>query len=270
MKKLIFILLFPTFNLFAFTFNNSGELAFNSFPIKIYIASYDCTNIPFSNNQIASMTKQAIDQFWNTINVSKLAIEYHGQKTVSDSFRTEAICSETSGSGSCTPNSNLAFSEGILIACNVDSGNQNFSAGVLGLSVPMSTSGTEIKGSIVLLNDRSDSQLISMSEEELTAVIAHEVGHALGLGHSTEKGALMYPSMVTKRKKLGLDDIYGISYLYPIESNFQTCATISLDSAKGSKSGLFFGLGFTLIFLSYRSFRRSLSKRKLKASPLSS
>ena len=98
----------------------------------------------------------------------------------------------------------------------------------------------------------------------MIAVIAHEIGHALGLGHSTEKGALMYPSMVTQRKKLGLDDIYGISYLYPIESSFQTCATITTDKPTKTKSGLFFGLGLAVIYFLSRSFFWAFSKRKLK------
>ncbi|KAG6430102.1 hypothetical protein SASPL_108163 [Salvia splendens] len=47
-------------------------------------------------------------------------------------------------------------------------------------------------------------------------VATHELGHILGLGHSDEIEALMYPTISTGQvKKLHVDDIYGISVLYP-------------------------------------------------------
>jgi hypothetical protein len=48
------------------------------------------------------------------------------------------------------------------------------------------------------------------------AVIAHEIGHALGLGHSEVSEALMYYQIVPKRSTLGQDDIDGITFLYPV------------------------------------------------------
>ena len=48
-------------------------------------------------------------------------------------------------------------------------------------------------------------------------VAAHEFGHMAGLGHSSDKLALMYPSYEDARKTLlGADDIAGISALYPV------------------------------------------------------
>jgi hypothetical protein len=47
-------------------------------------------------------------------------------------------------------------------------------------------------------------------------IIAHEVGHILGLGHSQDPAALMYYNAGGKAAlTLGQDDIDGISYLYP-------------------------------------------------------
>lgn len=43
-------------------------------------------------------------------------------------------------------------------------------------------------------------------------VITHEVGHDLGLGHSTDRDAMMYPYCCAA--KLSLDDINGIVSLY--------------------------------------------------------
>ncbi len=51
---------------------------------------------------------------------------------------------------------------------------------------------------------------------KMPVVLAHEIGHALGLGHSADTGALMYYDL-TDRKKITLteDDADGITYLYP-------------------------------------------------------
>ena len=51
------------------------------------------------------------------------------------------------------------------------------------------------------------------------AIILHEYGHAIGLGHSTKKKAIMFPSIAancaTKAPKITRDDKKGIKKLYP-------------------------------------------------------
>ena len=244
----------------SFTFNNSAELAFKKEKIDVYLASSGCTNIPYSESEMLSIVDDAINDFWNTVSVSSLYLENKGVKDVGSEFQTDAICTNSGGSG-CTPNPDLNVSSGIVIACNIDSADENFSAGVLGLSLPINSSSTQINGSVVLLNDRADSELINLERHEMVAVVAHEIGHALGFGHSTEKRALMYASLVTKRTKLGLDDIHGVSYLYPIDSSVQTCLTVNSDS------GYSFLFGLLIFLMLYLFFK--FSKKLLKASPRS-
>ena len=50
---------------------------------------------------------------------------------------------------------------------------------------------------------------------DLQTVILHENGHVLGLDHSNDTGAVMYPSYQQADCTLGEDDINGIRALYP-------------------------------------------------------
>ncbi|XVF22831.1 hypothetical protein REPUB_Repub12eG0204900 [Reevesia pubescens] len=51
---------------------------------------------------------------------------------------------------------------------------------------------------------------------DLESVAVHEIGHLLGLAHSLVKGAVMYPSLKPREKKvdLSIDDIQGVQSLY--------------------------------------------------------
>ena len=52
------------------------------------------------------------------------------------------------------------------------------------------------------------------ADVDLLTVAAHEIGHSLGLDHSNDPNALMYPSYFGPRRFLGSDDIAGIQSLY--------------------------------------------------------
>lgn len=51
--------------------------------------------------------------------------------------------------------------------------------------------------------------------QDLETVAAHEIGHFFGLSHSGVVRAVMYPFAPNMERRLGYDDVAGISSLYP-------------------------------------------------------
>ena len=56
---------------------------------------------------------------------------------------------------------------------------------------------------------------------DLLTVAAHEIGHTLGLAHSSDPNALMFPSYAGPHRSLDVDDIEGARSLYGVTSNPQ-------------------------------------------------
>lgn len=75
---------------------------------------------------------------------------------------------------------------------------------------------------------------------DLESVAIHEIGHLLGLGHSSVESSIMYPTISSRTRKVQLtgDDVAGIQVLYGSNPNSNASASGSTSSTQeGEASG---------------------------------
>jgi len=248
---IIFFLLMLSQNIFAFTLSNSVAAAFPEDEVTINLASHSCDNLGISNEELLDLAMEAVDKFWNLVPISRLTLKRGQITNVDSAFQTDSICTNDTSSttGDCSPNSDLKVSSNILISCNQDSSGKNFqSSAIIAVSIPNNISSRDINGALILINDTEDNIFKDKDRETQIAILAHEIGHAIGLGHSKHEDSLMYYTTVSTRDSLGEDDFDGIAYLYPMNQPFGTCGTISTNRKNNT---LFFSLmlGALLIIL---------------------
>lgn len=258
MKSLsFFLLLLFSLKAQAFTLNNTAKLVFAQDEVKVNLAGGFCTNIGITDEEFLDIIGKAVDNFWNKSPTSRLKLRKGSVVNVSSDFHTDTICMPSTN---CTPNPDLEVASDILISCNNNASNFSSSA-ILGVTIPNNISGSTIVGSLVLINDQASNLFDNKSAEQKASIIAHELGHAFGLGHSPVEDSLMYYATMANRKALGRDDIDGISYLYPKKQPFSGCGTVDLNGEDKPNywGGLFIGFGV----IALAEILRKKPKRKL-------
>jgi len=196
---------------------NGARLQYDRVAVYV-VANSTCTDAGVDGEQLLRLTQSAIDQFWNKISSSRLRFflaGYWNQDVVR--FETGELCVP---GVNCT-NSTVPITDHVIISCNDNT--DNFSATTYAKTSIVIESDF-ITGANVLLNNTSGSVFGNLSEKQKLWVIAHELGHAAGLGHSKSAANLMYFTLTPDRVALGEEDYWGMTYLYP--ENHDGCGLI--------------------------------------------
>ena len=188
---LTLLILFSCINAFSFvlTYEKNFQIK-NHKDATVHYASGSCTGI--SDSEMVGAIKNVLEDYWNTISESSLFLRYEKAVTI-------ASLTTSSRSGS------------ILVGCMAMG-----AGGSSGVAYTTESTGQ----SVIFLNDTTF-QPGGYSNGAVEGVLAHEVGHALGLHHTKDNASVMtYEThdWSIRPKYLSQDDKDGIVYLYPQES----------------------------------------------------
>lgn len=236
----------------SYYLNTNVGAHFDDAKVNIYVtANSTCSNTGFNKEDILKYAVIGAEKLWNNVPTANIEVKKGGTLSTSDNkYITGELCL-LSESG-CSESTAVPSHNDIVIACN--SNTTNFpNSQYLAISAPNNISSNKIKGSVILLNDTADSVVSTLSKAEMISLMAHEIGHALGLGHSKKSEALMYYKNSENRDRLSQDDIDGITYLYPnrLDGCTSFLGTIKDHNDNSGNFIINFLLGFFLI-LAYK------------------
>ncbi len=266
--KLLLLLSLLTSTAQAFTLNNNFGASFKDSKVNVYVdVQTTCSNAGVTIYELEDLVKEATASYWNTVATSSLRLKPAGFSSATSNISTGRLCSATDdaciaaaqGAGNLIPPVN-----DIVIACNdLDA---NFGgAGVLAVTIPNKFSGKKIAGAVILLNNDSSppTNFANLSRSDKIAVLAHELGHAIGLGHAKGSEALMYYKTVKLRRNLSQDDIDGVSFLYPV--TLDACGLFATVEQPRGGGPPFLQMALTLgLFVLLIELRRLLNRAKAR------
>lgn len=175
----------------AFTLNsgsNSDLKGWENPEVQFLVNTSNCGSV-----DVVGAFKEAA-KMWNGVATSRLKVSYGGATTSTTFGSPPTVYCETNFQG-------------------VTGLDQDFTVGAGAIT----SSNNRIATGLLILNvSTGDGNISSASSSTLKIIMAHEIGHVLGLGHADESSALMYFDASAKRTAaLSQDDVDGITYLYP-------------------------------------------------------
>lgn len=216
-RLLVFLIIFYSSTRFAFTLSTSNGARYPENDILFdVVGGNTCTVAGFNSpEELLNKVEEAVDEYWNRVATCGLKLE---KGSVRSDLDWSSV--DVSSSSSLSPLYSQPNSGTILIGC----ASTGFSSGVL--AVASINPNSQNQGFVIINN--SDTTFANLTEQEKLATIAHEIGHAFGLGHSSDDSALMYYSIGGKiQEKLSIDDYDACSYLYP-HSAPASCSSVGI------------------------------------------
>jgi len=213
---------------FAFTLVNTDP-DFRGWDNPEILFNVNTTNCPASMD-IPSLITDAV-KVWNNVATSRVKVSYNAPTSSTSTGNPTTVY--------CEPN----FS-------SVTGADPN---AVPAAALP-TPSGHVIVSGVLYLNVSAGAANISVYNRDLLLVIiAHEVGHILGLGHSQDTNALMYYNAGAKTHlALAQDDIDGVSYLYPRDElgsdKIMGCALVTTGTHRPPPGGFLAVLFLIMMF----------------------
>ena len=204
----------------AFTLNSQTDPNLKGFNSKSLSFQLNPANCPASID-LNGIIEAAL-KVWNNVPTANLEVKLGGSTTSTTYANPPSIYCDT------------AF--GTTTGADVN--------GVPG-AASVTTSGGRIVGGVLILNVQPGAQanIANYNPTSLKIILAHEIGHVLGLGHSEYVPALMYYDAGAKAHlTLGQDDMDGITYLYPRDElggdGLLGCGRMGASNFNGPSMGL--------------------------------
>ncbi len=198
MFKIFIFTLLISFKANGFTILFEGMKGFKTESIKVHLDPTECYS------GIQEDLKESID-FWNEAVHTNIVMVQGNNVTIP---QTDIISQN--------------FTEQVVVGCsaNLDSLGNPGDADLLLAFANASDNDFNDKhldrGYLMINNTPgAKADLSTRAKDSRIATIAHELGHVLGLGHSSVRGSLMYFASATTEARLHQDDIDGIRHLYP-------------------------------------------------------
>lgn len=211
-------ILFPFFSsAFTLVTTNPDFLGWQNPEITFNVNSANCP----ASMDIPGLIIDAV-KVWNNVATSRVKVSYNA-----------STASTTTG------NPTTVYCESNFQT--VTGADQNY---VPAAALP-TPSGNYIATGLLYLNVSGGSANISgYNRDLLLVIIAHEVGHIIGLGHSQDTNALMYYNASAKTHlALSQDDIDGVTYLYPRDELGQDkmmgCGLVTTVPPRPPSGGMF-------------------------------